>query len=150
MNVFQRTEALKSLQDAHAEGTISNDNLRQGTASVCALFDAQPESIKTTPFCGNPRFTASAAEQMVITSANTHELKEGDVIQSHGVYFLLLERKTYPMRHDDCPDRQGECVTFTTSCIGSIVSGDVFPMHWRKDYTVQGNKMANWAVITAA
>lgn len=86
---------------------------------------------------------------MTITTANTHQLKEGDVIVNYGVYFQLLDRKTYPMRDSDCPEKQGECVTFTTKCVGSTVSGDVFPMHWRNDYTVQGNKMATWAVIDA-
>lgn len=86
---------------------------------------------------------------MTITTANTHELKSGDVVMNYGVYFLLLDRKTYPMRADDCPVLQGECVTFTTKCVGSTVSGDVFPMSWRKDFTIQGNKMATWAVIGA-
>lgn len=89
--------------------------------------------------------------QGVITliSKNTHELKAGDVVLNYGVAFELLERKTYPMRADDCPDRQGDCIVFTTKCVGSTVSGDVFPMGWRKGYTIQGNKMATWAVIEA-
>lgn len=86
---------------------------------------------------------------MTITTTNTHELKAGDVVMHYGVFFLLLDRKTYPMREDDCPELQGECVTFSTKCVGSTVSGDVFPMHWRKDYTIQGNKLATWALIGA-
>ena len=149
MNVFQRIDALQSLQDAHAAGTISNDNLRQGTESVCALFDAQPEDAQVTPYSGNPRFIASAAEQMVITSANTHELKEGDVLAHYGRYLQLSNRKTWPMRKDDCPERQGECVTFDTTEVGQQEHPQL-PQHWVKGFTIQGNKMATWAVITAA
>lgn len=43
MNVFQYTEALDSLLDAHKAGLISNANLSMGTAMVVELFNAQPK-----------------------------------------------------------------------------------------------------------
>lgn len=86
---------------------------------------------------------------ITLLTKNTHELQAGDVVFHYGVAFELLERKVYPMRDTDCPDTQGECIVFTTKCVGSTVSGDVFPIHWRNGFTIQGNKMATWAVFEA-
>lgn len=55
MNVFQRSDALQSLLDAHAAGTISNANLDQGTKMICALFDQQPKAARTYHHADVPR-----------------------------------------------------------------------------------------------
>lgn len=85
---------------------------------------------------------------MKLVNKNTHELKVGDVVFNYGVGFELLERQVFPMRKDDCPRTQGDCVVFTTKAVATTTSG-LFPISWIKDYTIQGNKLAVWSVIEA-
>lgn len=83
-----------------------------------------------------------------LTTVTTHDLQNGDVIFHHGVYFQLAGRKEWPMRKDDCPDRQGVCVTLTGTPIASNEHHG-FPVHWMKDFGIQGNKMATWCKVEA-
>lgn len=84
----------------------------------------------------------------MITSTNTHDLKDGDVILNYGRYLQLIDRKTYPARSTDCPERQGECVTFGVVEVGKVENPEL-PEHWLAGFRIQGNKMATWALITA-
>jgi len=86
---------------------------------------------------------------MTHTTANSHQLKEGDIIKHYGVWLLLTDRKAYPKRPDDCPDRQGECITFVGVEIARERDAQL-PQHWTaKGYNIQGNKMAFWCVVSA-
>ncbi|MNZ81402.1 hypothetical protein D3C78_1000660 [compost metagenome] len=73
---------------------------------------------------------------------NTHELKEGDFVISHGVLFQLHSRKDWGMAPDDTEYR-GSCVTFKTDLIVFPATASM-PKHWAEDWTVQGNKLASW------
>lgn len=87
---------------------------------------------------------------MTITGTNTHELKEGDVILNYGRYLQLTNRKTYPPRPTDT-DMQGECVTFGTVEVAKLENPEL-PEHWVTrpgGFTIQGNKLATWALIGA-
>ena len=87
-------------------------------------------------------------KNVIHTVKNTHELAEGDVILHYGVYFLLSDRKVWPMRKDDCPITQGDTITLCGNAIAECDSHP-FPRHWLKDYSIQGNERARWCVVTA-
>ena len=59
MNVFQYRDAIRALLDAHAAGHISNENLSHGGAELEALYNAQPEHAKTTPYDDSPRIVSN-------------------------------------------------------------------------------------------
>lgn len=84
---------------------------------------------------------------MIKTLVSTHELQNGDVIMNCGVYFLLSNRKDWPLTGDDSAER-GHVVTLVGNPVGEF-EGHNFPRHWLKDYSIQGNKLAMWCRITA-
>lgn len=85
----------------------------------------------------------------IYTVKNTHELQEGDVILCHGAYLVLTDRKAWGLRSDDCPVTQGECITLLGFEVARKANA-VMPKHWTKEgYSIQGNKLAMWCVVTA-
>jgi len=84
---------------------------------------------------------------MIKTVANTHELQNGDVIFNCGVYFILSDRKEWPMTGDDKVEN-GCVVTLKGNPVGEVEHHN-FPVSWLKDYSIQGNKRATWCKITA-
>jgi len=85
-----------------------------------------------------------------VETVTTHELRNGDVIASHGSLFKLKDRKV--SQSHDVTDYGGEVIWFRTAYLGPLLKGgqESIPSALRKDWVIQGNKLATWARITAA
>lgn len=70
-------------------------------------------------------------------TANTHQLKAGEVVVRHGSRFRLITR-----------NERGSVVWFTTEYLGPSVKGgyEAIPKHQRGEWTIQGNERALWSV----
>jgi len=79
-------------------------------------------------------------------NVTTHQLKDGDVIQFYGCAFQLKNRKEWPMEAGDDPKLQGAVITFDTDLLVYTADGGM-PHHWAQRWTVQGNKLAHWALL---
>lgn len=70
---------------------------------------------------------------------NTHELRNGDIVRTHGATFRLRDRQ----EHDHGPRH---VITFKTDLLA--LDGDASMRHFEADkWIIQGNELARWSVL---
>ena len=77
-------------------------------------------------------------------TVNTHALRNGDLVSTHGVLFRIRDRAEHVMGGD-----YGVTVSFKTDVV-AVQPDSTMPAHWRKDWTIQGNGLATWARVNRA
>ncbi len=96
----------------------------------------------------NPALLAAATEIV-----STHDLRNGDVIKYYGVLFRLRDRKAAPtdLAKAGTPEAEkfGDTVWFKTDVVDDTKNGGFIPASWLKDWTVQGNRLAQWSRVKA-
>lgn len=71
-------------------------------------------------------------------TVNTHELKDGDIVFSHGAIFELKDGR----RFED--SFTGFGMVFGTNLILECPHYSIFPKSWQDTWTIQGNANARW------
>lgn len=81
---------------------------------------------------------------MKTETVTTHDLKEGDLVKHYGIVFKLRDRKNHGMCGASDEKLQGVCISFKTDVVDASERSPIFPEHWLKDWTFQGNKLAHF------